>query len=209
MVARRRLLERFRRLLPFLLLQPLLSGCSGIPIRSVPQLLRLQSTLLEANPGDFLVAVLTDARINPPRDIGPIMQLELVPRVPGGFEPVIRRLPMTEVVASPRALALPAAGAGEHWLVYRFTVESARELEQIQTRFRQLRDDSRRTGGGRLSVGIEQDGLLPTEATLAHARWESWLRVDLREGPFELWSGTVQTLREQARKAAESRRVAR
>jgi hypothetical protein len=43
----------------------LLTSCGGVPLRSVPRLLQLQSQLLEANPAEFMVALQVDARLTP------------------------------------------------------------------------------------------------------------------------------------------------
>jgi hypothetical protein len=52
-----------------------------------------------------------------------------------------------------------------------------------------------------VSVGISQEGVAPTDPALANTRWESWLQTSRREGFFELWSGTVAALLEQAETA--------
>jgi hypothetical protein len=41
----------------------LLAGCSGVPLRSIPKLLQLNSQLLEANPAEVIVALQVDARL--------------------------------------------------------------------------------------------------------------------------------------------------
>ena len=65
----------------FLLLLSLccLVACSGIPLRSLPRLIQLQSEMLEANPAEFMVAIQADMRMVPPADASPILQIAIRP----------------------------------------------------------------------------------------------------------------------------------
>ena len=60
-----------------------LTGCGGVPLRSVPRLLQLQSQLLEANPAEFMVALQVDARLTPPAGVVPLLVINVTPREPG------------------------------------------------------------------------------------------------------------------------------
>ena len=59
-----------------------------------------------------------------------------------------------------------------------------------------------------LPQGIDSvTSVAPTDPALANTRWESWLQISRREGYFELWSGTVAALLEQA-DAARAKKAA-
>ena len=72
----------------------LLGACSGVPLTSIPRLLRLSSQLLDANPAEFRVAIQLDARMAPAPDGVPVMEVMIEPAVPGAFEVINKKLPM-------------------------------------------------------------------------------------------------------------------
>lgn len=121
-----------------LILLSLLVACSGIPFRSLPRLAKLQTTLLEANPAEFMVAIQVDARMAPPPGAVPILQLAIRPPAPGVFEAIDRKLPMHFVIASTSALGLAPPRANRRWLIYSLSSESQVELLRIQNYFKQV-----------------------------------------------------------------------
>ncbi len=189
-----------KKLLALLVLTLAVSGCSGIPLRSLPKLAALQSELLDANPAEFALAVQMDARIKPPVGTVPELQLAIRPARPGAFEVVDKKLPMRLTVTPIGQMGLAPAGKGRHWLVFSLSTESQAELARIQAYFKSLQAERANNGGGSISLGIAQEGLAATDPALAETRWESWLRTSLRQGFFELWTGTPGELRKQAGK---------
>jgi hypothetical protein len=104
--------------LALLILAMALSGCSGIPLRSLPKLAALQNELLDANPAEFALAIQMDARIKPPAGTVPELQLAIRPARPGAFEVVDKKLPMRLTVTPAGQMGLAPAGKGRHWLVF-------------------------------------------------------------------------------------------
>lgn len=195
----------------------LLGACSGVPLTSIPRLLRLSSQLLDANPAEFMVAIQLDARMAPTPGGVPVMEAVIEPTVPGAFEVVNKKLPMRLVngqvgpdTTALRSFGLQAAPPGRRWLIYSFTPESQAELVRIQTAVKRLQQDKQAGSGpgkrgGRITVGIAQEGIAARDQAFANTRWESWLQTRQSEGFYELWSGTVGALLKQAgRPKAES-----
>jgi hypothetical protein len=195
----------------------LLGACSGVPLTSIPRLLRLSSQLLDANPAEFMVAIQLDARMAPAPGGVPVMETVIEPAVPGAFEVVNKKLPMRLVngqagtdTTALRSFGLQAAPTGRRWLIYSFTPESQAELVRIQTAIKRLQQDKQAgsgpgKGGGKITVGIAQEGIAASDPAFASTRWESWLQTRQSEGFYELWSGTVGALLKQAgRPKAES-----
>ena len=178
-----------------------LTACSGIPLSTVPRLLTLQSEVLQADPGQFMLAIQTDERMVPPAGSTPTLDIALRPRAAGSFEPWERKLPMAMVTTAAPA-GLPRAGRGRHWLVYSLDPSSQRELEQLRERMSALQAKGKGWPGGSLSIGISQEGIAVDDPRLAHTRWETWLQASARGGFFPLWSGTLEQLRAQARRSA-------
>jgi hypothetical protein len=177
-----------------------LSACGGIPIRSIPRLMNLQSELLTLNPAEFKLAVQTDSSLAPPANSVPYLELSIKPERVGGFEPVSKVLPMRfEATKSPAGLS--PATKDRQWLTYSFSPESQVALSSLQMRIKKLMAEKTSNGGGSISVGIHQDGMAPNDARLANTRWDSWLQTDVKSGYFELWSGTVADLKAAAQKA--------
>lgn len=187
-----------------ILLPALLAACGGIPLRSLPRLLQLQDTLLEADPAQFMLAIQVDRRMSPPPGAVPYLQLSVRPKEPGAFEPIDKRLPMQWTDQSASALGLAAPAAGRRWLIYSFPPESQAELSRIQDHFKRIQAHRSDKRGGSLSVGIAQEGVAVNDPALANSRWESWFQTSRRDGFFELWSGTVGSLLKQANAAASS-----
>jgi hypothetical protein len=181
------------------MLVSLLVGCTGIPLRSLPRLMKLQEQLLEANPSEFMLAIQVDARVTPPPGAVPILQLGIRPAVPGDFEPVDKRLPMRFAIASTNALGLATPPANRRWLIYSLPPESQEELQRLQSSFKRLRAQGGGNRGGSLALGISQEGLAVRDPALADTRWETWLQTTRLDGFFELWSGTIADLLKQAR----------
>lgn len=178
-----------------------LVACSGIPLRSLPRLVKLQSELLEANPAEFMVAIQADARMVPPPETSPLLQIAVRPAEAGVFEPIERKLPMRFAVSSAATLGLAPPPSKRRWLIYSLTPESQAELTRIQDFFKRRQSDPSHKKGGTLSLGIAQDGVASKDPALANTRWESWLQVSRQEGFFELWSGSVTDLLQQAKAA--------
>lgn len=187
-----------RRFLCYLVLCALLAACSGVPLRSLPRLMRLSGELLDANPAEFMVALQVDARMVPPPGAVPQLVIKLTPREAGAFEPVDKKLPLQQTVASTATLGLDAPPPGRRWLVHSLPADSQAELRRIQYTIRLQMAKSSGNGGGSLSVGVEQDALAANDPALAHTRWETWLQTNRRDGFYEVWSGTPAQLQEAA-----------
>jgi hypothetical protein len=198
---------RFLTLLaPCVTLALTLGACGGIPLSSMPRLMALQHTLLEIDPAEFRLAIQVDARVAPPPDAAPAMHLAIRPREAGAFAAVEKTLPMRFMDAgrAPRdAKGLAPAPAGRRWLIYRFPPPSQTELADLQRQFKRLQARQQGKGGGSVAVGIAQEGIAAGDPALAGTRWESWLQTAAREGYYELWSGTIAQLLQQARRKAK------
>ena len=119
-----------KRLISHFVLVVILAACGGIPLRSMPRLMQLRHELLNANPAEFMVAIQVDARMAPPPNAAPVMQLDIRPREPGAFDAIERKLPMRFNMASAKALGLHTAAANRRWLIYSFPPESQAELSR-------------------------------------------------------------------------------
>jgi len=189
-----------KRFFTCLILCVVLAGCSGIPLRSLPRLVNLSESLLEANPAEFMVALQVDARLVPPPGAVPRLMVKLTPRDPGAFEPIDKKLPLQLAVVSSATLGLRAPPAGRRWLLYSMPPDTQAELRRVQALVRQAQAAPEKKRGGSLSVGVEQDSLAVTDPTLSRTRWNTWLQVRQSEGFFEVWSGTAEQLRQAAQK---------
>ena len=190
-----------------LLTVALLTGCSGVPITSVPRLLRLNSQLLEINPAEFMVAIQMDARMTPLGGGAAVLEVDVIPNVPSSFQAVSKKIPFRSVTTDARSdpnsaassLGLQAAPAGRRWVIYSFAPDSQAELQRLQGTIKQFMQD-RKTGtgpgkdGGKITAGIAQESIPTKDPAFANTRWESWLQTRRSEGFFELWSGTVGAL---------------
>jgi hypothetical protein len=180
----------------------LLTACGGIPIRSIPRLMNLQSELLTLNPAELKLALQTDVQLVPTANTVPYLELSIKPEKPGGFEAYSKMLPMRfEASTSPAGLS--PAPKDRKWLTYSLTPESQVELIALQARIKKLMAEKSSNGGGSLAAGIHQDGLAPNDSRLVNTRWDSWLQTDGKTGFFQLWSGTVGDLKAAAKKAAK------
>lgn len=175
-----------------------LTGCSGVPIRSLPRLMQMQTDVLDMQPAEFMVALQVDQRLVPPAGAVPLLVIKVVPREAGAFEPVDKKLPLQLVVASQSTLGLDAPPAGRRWLIYSLPATTQAELLRIQVFIRQARAMPNNRGGGSLSVGVEQDSLAVTEPALVNTRWDTWLQTKQRDGFFEVWTGTPAQLQKLA-----------
>lgn len=182
-----------------LALASLVAACGGIPLRSLPRLMKLQDQLLDANPAEFMLAIQADARVTPPAGVVPMLQLAIKPAVAGAFEPVDKKLPMRFAVASSNSLGLATPPANRRWLIYSLPPESQAELQQVQAMFKRLQAQRGSNGGGSVAVGIAQQGLAVRDPALANTKWETWLQTTTRDGFFELWSGTIADLLKAAK----------
>ncbi len=176
----------------------LLSGCSGIPLTSVPRLLQLSGQMLEADPGQIMVALQVDARLAPPPGAVPLMHIQLKPKVPGTFEAVDKKLPLAVASANGATLGLAAARTGRRWLIYSMPTATQDELRRIQAMVRQAKAQPGYQGGGTLSLEVEQKELVSTDPALARTAWSTWMRVKQNEGFFEVWNGTLQDIQKAA-----------
>ncbi len=175
-----------------------LAACSGIPLRSMPRLMKLQQDILHADPAQIVLAIQVDARMIPPAQSRPVFELAVRPRKAGAFEAVQRNLPMAFSVASAATLGLPAPPGGRRWLIYGFPVESQHALSQLQQSFQGREDFIAAQGGVSVSIGIAQEDLAIRDPALAGTAWATWLQTSSQEGFFEIWSGTVADLLEDA-----------
>lgn len=166
----------------------------GIPLSSVPRLYRLQSQLMELDPAQLQVAVQVDARLVPPAHAVPTLKIQIRPAKAGAFEEIDRSLPLSFESGAATPAGLKPPGTQRRWMVYGMPPASQAELRQIQERFRRLRAQGSSTGGGSLSLGLEQKGLAPNDPAWRDTRWETWLQTSKAEGYFEVWSGTVADL---------------
>ena len=176
----------------------LLVACSGVPLRSLPRLMRLSGELLDANPAEFMVALQVDARMVLPAGSAPQLQIKLTPREAGAYTAIDKRIPLQQTVQAVATHGLEAPGPGRRWLLHRLPTEAQAELRRIQDEVRQAK--AKGIGGGTLSVGIEQKELAVNDPKFAHTRWETWLQTNSRDGFYEVWSGTLAQLRELADK---------
>lgn len=167
-----------------------LAGCGGVPLRALPRLAQLSSSLLVASPAEFMVALQVDARLTPPPGAVPLLVLKLTPKVAGAFEPIDKKLPMQLAVVSGATLGLGAPATGRRWLIYSLPPATQAELQRVQTTVRQAQAVPGYQRGGNLAMGVEQDSLVTTDPALARTRWDTWLQVKRSEGFFEVWSGT-------------------
>lgn len=184
------------RLALVLMLVNFISACGGIPLHSIPKLIRLQSDLLVADPAEFMLAIQTDERMTPPPDSPPKLILSIKPAESGAFQAIDKQLPMHFSIATSNKLGLPTPSAKRKWLIYSLTGESQKQLTAIQTYFKNLQQQKL---GGSLSVGIAQEGVAVKEPAFADSEWQSWLRLSQQDGFFELWSGTIADLLKQAK----------
>ena len=188
----------------------LLTGCSGVPITSVPRLLRLNGQLLDIQPAEFMVAIQMDARMTQPGGSAPLLDVEVKPNTPGAFQPIAKKIPFrlatpdarSDANATVSSLGLQAAPPGRRWVVYSFAPESQAELQRLQATIKRLLQD-RQAGsgpgkdGGKISAGIAQESVPARDPAFANTQWQSWLQTRRNEGFFELWSGNVGTLLKQ------------
>jgi len=178
----------------------LLIACGGIPLSSVPRLMKLQSELLRANPVDFMLAIQVDSRMVPPADASPVLHLSIRPSEASAFQPMDKKLPMSFQILAVDTLQLPKPTGSRRWLVYSLAPESQVELRRIQNNFKRLQ--AQHPSGVIVSVGITQDGVAAKVPALASTRWESWLQTSRQEGFFELWSGSIAELQKRAKDSA-------
>jgi hypothetical protein len=188
-----------KRLLVLLATLYLLASCGGIPLRSMPRLLQLQSQLLEANPAEFMVALQVDARMVPQPGAVPLLVIKVAPREPNAFATIDKKLALQLAVASGATMGLESPPAGRRWLLYSLPTATQVELRQIQEAVKRARAGSQ---SGSLSLGVEQDSMAAavTDPTLANTRWDTWLQTRQRDGFFEAWSGTPAQLKKLAEK---------
>ncbi len=188
-----------KRLLAMFAVLLLLASCGGIPLRSVPRLLQLQTQLLEANPAEFMVALQVDARMLPPPGAAPLLVIKVTPNQPGAFATIDKKLALQLAVASGATLGLESPSAGRRWLLYSMPAATQAELRQVQDTIKRAKAAAQT---GNLSVGVEQDSMAAavTDPILANTRWDTWLQTRQREGFFEVWSGTPAQLKTAAGK---------
>jgi hypothetical protein len=180
----------------------LLSGCGGIPLKSIPRLIKLQDQLLTLNPAEFMVAIQTDSRMLPPVGGVPTLDIAIQPKNVGDFASVDKKIPMQLALSNGPALGLERPTSGRRWLVYSFPAASQAELAAVQASFKKIKaenDAKGSKGGGSLTIGIAQENVATADAALDHTRWESWLQTAAKDGFFELWSGTVKDIKAPAK----------
>jgi hypothetical protein len=170
----------------------LLAACSGVPVRSIPKLLQLNSQLLEANPAEFMVALQVDARMVPPPSAVPHLMIKVTPSDPTAFAAIDKKLPLQVAVANASTMGLDAPPLGRRWLIYSMPANTQTDLQSIQATIRKAKADPNKKSGGTLGMGVEQDSLAHavTDPALVNTRWETWLQTKKADGFFEVWSGT-------------------
>jgi hypothetical protein len=193
-------MKRFFGVLATLLALSLLTACGGVPLRSVPRLLQLQSQLLEANPAEFMVALQVDARMTPPPGAVPLLVIKVTPHEPSTFQAIDKKLPLQLSVASGATQGLEPPPNGRRWLLYSLPAATQAELQRIQDTIKRAKAAANGSGAGSLSVGVEQDSLAAavTDPVLANTRWDTWLQTRQRDGFFEAWSGTPAQMKKMA-----------
>ena len=174
-----------------------LTACTGIPLRSIPELARLQGSILQDNPADFALAIQIDKRMVVTPQASPALLLKITPYAGTPLPAEDLRLPL--VLSLNPEPGLPAAGAGRIWLTYTLPKESQQVVLGVRETYRKARSSDGKTGGVTIGVGIEQEGLAVGNPTLAQTNWVSWLRTSRDRGFFELWSGRVGDLINQAK----------
>jgi hypothetical protein len=180
-----------------------LTGCGGIPLKSIPRLFKLQDQLITLNPAEFMVAIQADSRMLPPVGGVPTLNIAIQPKNAGDFTPVDKKIPMQLALSNGPSLGLERPASGRRWLVYSFPAASQAELAAIQATFKRIKaenDANGRKGGGSITVGIAQENVAMADPALDNTRWESWLQTSAKEGFFELWSGTVADIKAQAKR---------
>lgn len=175
-----------------------LSACGGVPLRSLPRLMSLQSELLVASPAEFMVALQVDTRLVPPAGAVPLLIVKLLPAQAGAFEPIDKKLPLQLSVTSVSTLGLEQPPAGRRWLIYSLPAPTQAELRRVQNTIQRAKALPNGQGAGSLSVGVEQDSLAVTEPALASTRWDTWLQTRKQDGFYEVWSGTPDQIRKMA-----------
>jgi hypothetical protein len=192
-------MKRFFGLAAMLLALSFLTACGGVPLRSVPRLMQLQSQLLEANPAEFMVALQVDARLVPPPGAVPLLVVKVTPREPAAFAAIDKKLALQLSVASGATQGLEPPPAGRRWLLYSMPAATQAELRQIQDTIKRAKAGAQ---GGSLSLGVEQDSMAAavTDPTLANTRWDTWLQTQKSDGFFEAWSGTTAQLKKASEK---------
>ena len=110
----------------------LLPGCMGIPLRSLPRLVKLPEQLLTLNPAEFMLAIQTDTRMLPPAGASPTLDITIQPKNVGDYAPVDKKIPMQLAESQGVALGLERATAGRRWLIYSFPAASQAELAAIK-----------------------------------------------------------------------------
>jgi hypothetical protein len=192
-------LGRIGACVALLALATLIASCTGIPLRSLPRLMKLQDQLLDANPAEFMLAIQADARVTPPAGAVPVLQMAIKPAVAGAFDPVDKKLPMRFAITSSNSLGLATPPPNRRWLVYSLPPESQAELQRLQAYFKRIQAQGGSNRGGSVSLGISQEGLAVRDPALANTKWETWLQTTTRDGFFELWSGTIADLLKAAK----------
>jgi len=167
-----------------------LAACTGVPLRSVPRLMNLPQSLLQANPAEVMVGLQVDARLVPPAGAVPMLIIKLTPREPGAFEAIDKKLPLQVSATSTALLNLEAPPLGRRWLIYSLPASTQAELQRIQAFVRDAQTRPNGLGSGSLSVGVAQESLAITDPALANTRWDTWLQVRRQDGFFAVWSGT-------------------
>jgi hypothetical protein len=190
-------MKRFFGLAAVLLALSFLTACGGVPLRSVPRLMQLQSQLLEANPAEFMVALQMDARLVPPPGAVPLLVIKVTPREPAAFAAIDKKLALQLSVASGATQGLEPPPAGRRWLIYSMPAATQAELRQIQDTIKRAKAAAQGSAAGSLSLGVEQDSMAAavTDPTLANTRWDTWLQTQKSDGFFEAWSGTTAQLK--------------
>lgn len=169
-----------------------LGACAGVPLRTMARLRAIRpEELLTTDVREFGVALDVDARVKPATGRSPTVDVALQPVDDGAFRPVVHALACEPEPTSAHDLGLPARRSGRHWLVYRLSEASARDLGQVQAAIRDARDRKRR---GTLSIGVRNDWIAEVHPLAVGSEASTWMRIRRSDGFFELWTGRVPSL---------------
>lgn len=178
------------------------AACSGVPLRSIPQLVQLPKLMLDAQPNELRVALQVDKALVPPPGAVPVLVLKMEPKdtANSSWQRVDRRWPLQLEVRETAPLGLPAVAADRRWLIYSLGSTAQAELRQIQDQIKAAQRDPSKRSGGTISVGVEQSSLATDDPKLLKSKWNTYIQVSVNKGYLEIWNGTLEDLKRSASK---------
>lgn len=158
-------------------------------------------------PEHIAAGVELDSRVPAELNRGVELVAAVVPIDHDAWEPIGARLPMRPLNLLAEATD-PAAGKalrawlesppGRMRLAYVLVDEAREELAALQARFRQLLEQHPPGSGrgGALRIRVDMYRMLPPNpAAFGASRMQTWLQLDLAEGPFVAWDGRIAEMR--------------